>query len=166
MLLKQKNLFSKEECDLIISLEKTDKKDWHFYDRKYESLAIIKTDTTEWIFNKLKNFFEDETGIKIISDKNLIHFHTFTKDDKFELHDDIRDDRVYSVGVCLNNDFDGGEFIVYNPLKINLNKEIGNTYIFDVRIKHQVRKVKEGVRYSLLWFLQKKHLKFKTEKLL
>lgn len=163
MLLKQKNLFSKEECDLIISLQKTDKKDWHFSDRKYESLAIVKDHTNEWIFTKLKNFFEEQTGVKIIRDKNLIHFHTFEIGDKFDLHNDDRDDRVYTVGVCLNDNFDGGEFVVYNPLKVDINKEVGNSYIFDVRIKHQIKKVKSGIRYSLLWFLQKEHLKFESK---
>jgi hypothetical protein len=70
------------------------------------------------------------------------------------------------VGVLLNNDFEGGDFKLYNPNEIILDKVIGNTYLFDVRIDHEITSILEGERYSLLWFLQSEHVKFDINKLL
>jgi predicted 2-oxoglutarate/Fe(II)-dependent dioxygenase YbiX len=62
----------------------------------------------------------------------------------------------------LNDDFQGGDFKLYNPNEYTLNKVIGNAYIFDARIDHEITPVLNGERYSLLWFLQKDHLTKKT----
>jgi hypothetical protein len=43
-----------------------------------------------------------------------------------------------------------------------LNKQVGNTYIFDAKIDHEITPVLSGERYSLLWFLQKDNLITKT----
>ena len=69
---------------------------------------------------------------------------------------------MFAVGVLLNDDFEGGDFKLYNPNDYTLNKLIGNTYIFDTRIDHEITPILNGERYSLLWFLQKDHLTKKT----
>ena len=92
--------------------------------------------------------------------------HKFTKGDWFGKHNDIRDNRLYAVGVLLNDNFEGGNFTLYNPNEIILNKIIGNTYIFDVGIEHEIAPILEGERYSLLWFLQNEHIKTETNKLI
>ena len=166
MLIKQKQLFSKEECDLIINLYKINFQNWNKLDRSYNSYTIQYNETTNWIFDKLKYFFESETNIKIIQNKAQIHFHKFIKNDWFGKHNDARDDRVYAVGVLLNDDFNGGDFKMYNPNEIILNKIIGNTYLFDVKIEHEITEILKGERYSLLWFLQNKHIKFNQNKLI
>lgn len=162
MLLKQKQLFSKEECDLIINLSKINFQNWNKFDRSYNSYAIENTENTNWIFDKLKKYVESENEIKIKTIKKQIHFHTFVKGDWFGKHNDVRDDRIYAVGVLLNDNFDGGDFKMYNPNEIILDKVIGNTYLFDVRIEHEITPILEGERYSLLWFLQNTNVKIPT----
>ena len=76
------------------------------------------------------------------------------------------DNRVYAVGVLLNDEFDGGNFKLYNPNEILLNKITGNTYVFDVRVEHEITPILNGERYSLLWFIQEEHIKFNVNKLL
>ena len=166
MILKEKILFSKEECESIISYNETHITNWRMGDRKYNSQPIIYSLETKWLFDKLKTFVETETNIKIIKIKEKIHFHKFIKGDWFGKHNDIRDNRVYAVGVLLNDDFTEGDFKLYNPNEIILNKVIGNTYIFDVRIEHEITPILDGERYSLLWFLQTEHIKFDVNKLL
>ena len=102
----------------------------------------------------MKDFVERETNIEIRTIKKTIHFHKFTKGDWFGKHNDVRDNRLYAVGVLLNDDFSGGDFKLYNPNEIILNKVIGNTYLFDVRIDHEITPILDGERYSLLWFLE------------
>ena len=118
------------------------------------------------LFDKLKKFFEEQADIQIKKNKEVIHFHKFVKDDWFGKHKDFRDNRLYAVGVLLNDDFRGGDFKLYNPNEIILDKVIGNTYLFDVRIDHEITPILQGERYSLLWFLQNEHIKIETNKLI
>jgi hypothetical protein len=166
MILKQKMLFSKEECESIISYNNTQITNWIMDDRKYNSQPINYSLDTKWLFDKLNDFVETETNIGIRTIKKTIHFHKFTKGDWFDKHNDVRDRRLYAVGVLLNDDFEGGDFKLYNPNQIILDKVIGNTYLFDVKIEHEITPILEGERYSLLWFLQNEHIKIETNKLI
>jgi hypothetical protein len=166
MILKEKILFSKEECESIISYNDTHITNWLMGDRKYNSQPINYSLETKWLFDKLKEFVEENTDIKIKKIKETIHFHKFTKDDWFGKHNDIRDNRLYAVGVLLNDTFKGGDFKLYNPNEIILDKVIGNTYLFDVRIDHEITPILKGERYSLLWFLENEHIKIETNKLI
>jgi hypothetical protein len=166
MLIKQKHFFNKEECDLILNLIKTNPQNWNFKDRNFNSTAIDYSIETSWLFDKLKSFVEIETDIQIRKIKKQIHFHTFKEGDWFAKHNDVRDGRLYAIGVLLNDDFEGGDFKLYNPNEIILDKVIGNTYIFDVRIEHEITPILQGERYSLLWFLQNEHIKIETNKLI
>jgi len=166
MILKEKILFSKEECESIISYNENHITNWLMSDRKYNSQPINYSLETKWLFEKLKDFVERETSIEIRTIKKTIHFHKFTKGDWFEKHNDVRDNRLYAVGVLLNDNFSGGDFKLYNPNEIILDKVIGNTYLFDVRIDHEITPILEGERYSLLWFLENEHVKIETNKLI
>jgi predicted 2-oxoglutarate/Fe(II)-dependent dioxygenase YbiX len=161
----QELLFTKEECESIIINNNTDITNWKMEDRNYISQSINYSLETNWLFNKLKTFVEENIDIKIKTLKKTIHFHKFTKGDWFGKHNDVRDNRVYAIGVLLNDTFDGGEFKLYTPNEILLNKTVGNSYIFDVTTLHEITPILEGERYSLLWFLQKEHIKFNANKL-
>lgn len=165
-LLNQKILFSREECESIILYNDAHITNWKMNDRKYNSQPINHSLETNWLFHKLKKFVEENTDIKIKTIKETIHFHKFTKDDWFGKHNDDRDNRIYAVGVLLNDNFEGGDFKLYNPIEQTLNKVVGNTYLFDVRIEHEITPILNGERFSLLWFLQKENIKFDINKLL
>jgi hypothetical protein len=165
MLLEQEQIFSKEECVEIIDLEKLNHTKWSsLNDRHYDSYGIFYNVDTKWIFDKLTEFFERKSGAKIITIKDEIHFHKFIKGDWFDRHNDVRERRFFAVGVLLNDDFEGGDFIMYNDEKNIITKTIGNTYIFDVNIEHEVTPMLNGTRYSLLWFLQNEHIKMNKNK--
>jgi hypothetical protein len=161
----QKILFSKEECDDIINIHKVNSQKWKNYDREYKSFSIILNGETEWIFYKMKNFFEDESGLLMETIKNEVHFHVFETNDWFGVHNDARNNRLFSLGVLLNDDFDGGEFNLYRQgEEIVLEKKVGNTYIFDAAISHEVTPIQCGIRYSLIWFIQNDNVKTKPTK--
>ena len=65
MILKEKILFSKEECESIISYNDTYITNWLMGDRKYNSQPINYSLETNWLFDKLKDFVETETNIEI-----------------------------------------------------------------------------------------------------
>jgi hypothetical protein len=166
MILIQKILFTNDECKLIQNCYKNNKQVWNYLDRNYESESIQYTEETKWIFDKLKYFFESETKIKITNLKKVIHFHKFTNGDRFERHTDIRDNRVYSIGVLLNDNFEGGDFKLYNSDEYTINKKTGNTYIFDSSLEHEITPILSNKRYSLIWFLQNENIKLETNKLI
>jgi hypothetical protein len=165
-MIKQNKLFSKEECQSIIFYGGNNITDWNNNDRKYNSQPITYSLETKWLFDKLKTFFEEQSNIRIKKNKEVIHFHKFVKGDWFGKHNDIRENRLYAIGVLLNDNFEGGDFKLYNPNEITLDKVIGNTYLFDVRIDHEITPILKGERYSLLWFLQNEHIKIETNKLI
>ena len=166
MILQEKILFSKEECQSIIFYGSNNITDWNNNDRKYRSQPITYSLETKWLFDKLQTFFEEELNIQIKKNKEVIHFHKFIKGDWFGKHNDVSDGRIYAVGVLLSDDFEGGDFKLYNPGEIILDKVIGNTYLFDVRIDHEIAPILEGERYSLLWFLQNEHVKIGINRLI
>jgi predicted 2-oxoglutarate/Fe(II)-dependent dioxygenase YbiX len=166
MILKEKILFNQTECKSIIKYATSDYINWKISDREYSSKSIHYSVQTKWLFDKLKTFFELETGLEIIKIKEEIHFHKFVNGNWFDKHNDVRDSRIYAVGVLLNDEFEGGEFKLYNPNEITLNKKIGNSYIFDVRILHEITPIIKNTRYSLLWFLQKEHVQIEINKLI
>jgi Rps23 Pro-64 3,4-dihydroxylase Tpa1-like proline 4-hydroxylase len=159
MLISQRIIFNENECATILSIIKKNEINWFAADRKYNSYDLNLNPKTEWIFDRLKIFVENEIDLKIRKIKELIHFHKYTIGDYFNIHNDDRDNRLYSVGVLLNDTFVGGDFKLYNTDEVVLNKIIGNAYIFDVRIKHEITQIVNGERYSLLWFLQNEHIK-------
>lgn len=167
MLLIQETLFSENECNEIINIYlKNTKRQWDMGDRKYQSYQINYNEETKWIFDKLYSFFEIKTGIKLKSMKTQIHFHKYEIGDWFDIHDDTRQNRLFTVGTILNNKYDGGILKLYNPDEFIINNQIGNSYIFDVKIKHEVLPVLDGIRYSILWFLQEQHFEHKINKII
>ena len=43
--------------------------------------------------------------------------------------------------------------------KISLNKTTGNCYLFDVRLEHEIKKITNGERHSLILFLGGENMK-------
>jgi hypothetical protein len=166
MILKEKILFNKEECESIINDTSGHIRIWDKNDRRYNSQTIQYSENTKWIFDKLKTFFEEETGLAILKLKEIIHFHKFKEYNWFDKHNDVTDNRLYAVGVLLNDNFFGGDFKMYDKNNTILNKKIGNTYVFDVRLEHEITPITNGERYSLLWFLQNEHIQYITNKLI
>mgnify|MGYP000530581169 FL=1 len=75
MILKEKILFSKDECDYIINLSKEldEVKPYGYKDNvnnenlkiSYSVWALDRDDKTQWIFDKIYTYFENETSLKI-----------------------------------------------------------------------------------------------------
>ena len=98
-MITQKVLFNEIECEKIMNLKKINIRNWVNNDRNYESQSIDFNNNTEWIFNKLKVFFEQSTDFKIIKNKDTIHYHNFKKGNWFGLHNDIRENRLFFIKI-------------------------------------------------------------------
>ena len=163
MTLKEKILFSKEECDYIINLSKEldELKPYGYKDSvdnekitiRYCVWVINRNDKTQWIFNKIHTYFENETNLKIKKELDKIYIHKYIEGQKFEKHaDTYYKTQIHNVGVCLNNNYDGGEFVLYNP-ELILPKKQGSIYTFLSARMHEVKEILNGERWSIIGFL-------------
>jgi len=166
MLINQKVLFNESECQLIIDLNKTNLKQWNTNEYKYNSMGILYSNETKWIFDRLKEYFVSQTNVNIVSLKEEIHFHTYKIGDSFLRHNDAKKNRIYGVGVLLNEEFMGGDFIFYDKNPEIINKIKGNSYVFDVITNHEIKPIINGIRHSLLWFLDNNNIKISKTNLL
>jgi predicted 2-oxoglutarate/Fe(II)-dependent dioxygenase YbiX len=61
------------------------------------------------------------------------------------------------VGAKLNNDFEGGKLLTYNP-DGELATESGVLYKMDSEVLHEVTEITKGTRYSFVYFINYKDL--------
>lgn len=82
-----------------------------------------------------------------------VTFLIYKEGDFFGLHtDDVinygtsKKQIIYTGGYLLNNNFTGGDFIIDG--KTNTSN-VGELFLFERHLKHEVLKVNSGIRYSL-----------------
>jgi hypothetical protein len=168
--------FTKEECntiiDLSLELEGTNRDvNSKNIERPSENISytyynIYKNKKVEWIFDRITDYLAHEKNIEVIKPFDIIHLHKYLVGNKFNRHRDIYyPNQVLNVGVCLNDDYDGGDFILYNPTQLIPKKE-GFIYSFKNTTEHEVKEITKGIRYSLITFLYKDNLKNNNKNLL
>jgi len=151
----QTKLFSKEQCDYIINSQKENLQFWEKSDRNYISESLYLNDENKHLFLELNGLVEKNTNAKILSFKNEAHFHTYKLGGYFAKHKDNNNHRVYSVGIILNDDFEGGNLIIYNNnSETKIDNIVGNAFFFESKFKHEVTPITKGVRFSLIYFLE------------
>lgn len=163
--------FTEQECDTIISFSNELKEtvrdgESASVDRprkriSYSHYTINRNEHTQWIFDRLNEYLEKVDNMKVIKDLDILHLHKYNEGNEFVKHRDIYyDNQVRNIGICLNDDYEGGEFIVYEP-KETLPKEKGSIYTFKNTRLHEVTKITKGVRWAIIGFL--KHENFGTQ---
>lgn len=156
--------FTKDECEQIINLSKTLKKverDESPRPISYDFYSIGWNENTRWIFDRMDSYFTETTGIKVVKSLDAIHLFDYSVGDRFGKHRDIYyPGQVWNIGVCLNEDYEGGDFALYNPNKI-LPKITGSIYTFECKQEHEVLEVTKGNRWSLIGFYFYEHLDLK-----
>lgn len=162
----QEKIFSIEECIQILKIKKEDSRKWKSLDRNYNSESISLSKKTEWIFDRIKTFFEKNTLHTLLNLNPIIHFHTYDVNGDFKKHNDFINGRLYILGVILNVDYDGGELIVYDDIDVcKIKKEIGNTFLFETKLNHEVTHIESGIRYTIIWFIHDKEIFFSKKTL-
>ena len=166
-LFKQKVLFTEEECENILKTYSSLSPHGSIKNSKsaYMWQNLHKVENW-WVLERLINWIESETGHKIEWNSNRsvdeFYFQTYKKGDKFEKHADNKYGRLYTVGLLLNNKFEGGNFLVdVTPNNSVLFKNvIGNCYIIESMLKHELEEITEGERHIILVFFKNSQIKF------
>lgn len=153
--------FNKDECNEIIELSKILKgtrRDEYPRKIKYTFYSIPYEEKYHWIFDRLNQYFTETTGIEVVGNLEALHLFDYEKGDQFKRHKDVYyDGQIHNIGVCLNDDYEGGDFKLYKP-EVTLPKQRGEIYTFPCHREHEVLEVIEGHRWSLIGFYFYKHL--------
>lgn len=164
--------FSKEECNTIITLSDIFKAKhsstlFKREDFNYYYHVVIRNENTQWIFNRLSDFLKEEYPNNKLYEMPEIYLHRYLSGNEFAKHNDSTNhpDQLLNIGVCLNDDYDGGEFIAYNPFEI-LPKIPGTIYTMKSYREHEVKKIIKGERWSLILFLNKNNLNIANSNLI
>ncbi len=138
-------LNSKDWSDLYMVQNETWKKNSWFYINDITEFSFIK----EIIYNDLKNVD------KSYKCSEWITLLIYEKGDFFGLHKDdyleTKDRTVFSGGYLLNDDYEGGEFIIDGK---KLEAGVGELFMFDRKYEHEIKPLKNGMRYSLHFGVQ------------
>jgi hypothetical protein len=164
--------FTKDECNTIINLSlelESINRDANSknIERPSENITytyynIYKNEKVEWIFNRITDYLIYEKNVEVIKPFDIIHLHKYLSGNKFQRHRDIYyPNQLMNVGVCLNDDYEGGEFILYNPTQ-SIPKKRGLIYSFKNTTEHEVKEITKGIRYSLILFLYKDNVRLKN----
>ena len=163
----KKIMFSKKECNDIINLSKLfEIKNSNVYFKneneiKYNVWNISKNKNTQWIFDRMFDYFTNTTGIEITKQINILHLHNYKIGNKFIKHRDNQyPGQLHNIGVCLNDDYEGGEFVLYEPEEV-LPKKQGEIYTFPSLRMHEVKEITSGERWSIISFLYVENLNIK-----
>ena len=174
-MIQYEKIFTKEECEKIINFSQNTTEDINFDfsnypNGKYEKNRIVfgdvashnvyiidNNENTEWMFNKLINWFSEKSGVKF--NKEIKHqsctLHNYIIGDNFSKHIDLSkgfEERRYNLGIQLNEEYDGGEYICYdkNGDSIVLPKETGTALFYHCRVPHEIKEITKGNRWSIV----------------
>jgi len=123
-------------------------------DYKFRTLRI-STDT-KWVFDRMYKAFYSLTGIEVKKPVSEIYIHNYTTGSYFLKHTDVPT-KIWNIGASLNDDYEGGDFIVYNPYTV-LPRERGSIYCFESQKEHEVLPITSGERWSMILFLEQGHI--------
>lgn len=148
--------FTEEECKKIIDLSNSlelNVRDESPRPISYNFYSIGWNEESKWIFDRLDLYFTDITGIEVIKSLDAVHLFDYSVGDRFVRHRDIYyHNQIHNIGVCLNEDYEGGDFVLYEPQYKVLPKKTGQIYTFKHSYEHEVLEVTKGHRWSLIGF--------------
>ena len=142
--------------------------------KKYKCINLPRNKETNWLFQKLLNWFTSVSGVttKDYTDSPveareielLLTIQGYSEGDRFDKHVDIQpgkySNRLYNVGVQLNDDYEGGEFVIWNEKdeEILLPKTAGTAVAYDIRFWHQIKPITSGTRWSIVFPILKNYV--------
>lgn len=125
----------------------------------YYYYTIIRNEYSQWIFDRLSKYLFEFYPKHTVYNYPQIYLHRYPVGCKFDRHNDstTHPDQLVNIGVCLNSNYEGGDFIFYSPNEI-LPKVEGTIYHMNSNRDHEVTEITSGERWSLITFLKENDL--------
>lgn len=141
-----------------------------FHNREYTSSnrTPLQNDAPLWVMERLLGWYETVKQEKFKTYNLELILHRFHIGHYFGKHQDSdyrkKGFRDILIGMSLNSNYEGGEFLVYEKnTPIRVGETPGIPYIFKTDIFHEVKPVTLGTRKSLLVFLYDEDFEGKTK---
>lgn len=147
---------------------------YEHWSKKYKCINLPRNEETHWLFQKLLNWFTSATGLQTkdytdspVEERQfelLLTIQGYSEGDRFDKHVDIQpgaySNRMYNIGVQLNDEYEGGEFVIWNEKdeEIIFPKEAGTAVAYDIRFWHQIKPITSGTRWSIVFPVLKNYL--------
>ena len=167
----EKKIFNSEELNLFreyikklnfsksFVIDSTKKIESSTYRTSTEAIINLDETFSDLILSKLSQY-----GIKSLPSKASILQYNIGNEFKKHIDNGYPNVHRYkTIIIQLSNfdEYDGGNLDVFvDNKKITANKSIGNTIIFNSSLKHTATKITKGVRYCMVFWLEKKHFGF------
>ena len=184
-MIHQKKIFTQEECGQIISFKDIcNNIDNQIYFKKDESIifsenriilnelfsydvyVILNNEETKWMFDKITQWFTQVTNVDFITEIDKCTLHRYGFGDKFAKHIDLNQnfkDRRYNLGIQLNDNYEGGEYICWDEdeNEVMIMKEIGTALCYHSSVPHEIKQITRGERWSIVMPIKTNHIKEK-----
>jgi hypothetical protein len=165
-MIKTERVFTQEECDEIISFNEIYVRDFHTNNSEekqhtilYKANMLPKNPKTNFVYKKLFDFFERVSSFSLYRYPTEVYLMKYEAGDRFVKHVDFKYNRVFSLGIQLNQAYVGGNYKAYmNNQEYIIDKTPGTTYCMEVSTLHEIEEITEGVRYSLVTFVHSSDL--------
>lgn len=123
---------------------------------------ICSNSVQEKLFQCVEHYHDKHKNIAIekISQLDLLKYEKNDYSAGYKFHEDFGStctERHLSISICLNNKYEGGEFVFNLPEEHYIvPQNVGDALIFpsNFMFPHQVNKITKGIRYALIgWVL-------------
>lgn len=169
-MLKEEVLFTREECNHLISLTSNDfKRDLvnvagetiTSNDRtSYSKPVTLEGEIANLMLSKLSSY-----GVCSLPSYMFIIRYEIGQSFKIHRDGDVSDhsNRCQSISIQLNDGYEGGQFIVYDDNKDGhtVSNLVGTTVMFPSHQLHEVKSVVSGVRYAAVLWLSSENIGIK-----
>ena len=174
--IEEKVLLNKEECQTFIDLFESDDCIIDNYNPKYGKtgmLGVIKKDAIpQFIFDRLRSFNIIPFQIKDEMNKSYTFMmHKYGQGDSLVKHRDDSIENYTSIDIERKKRFKTLVFQLSDPSEYSgsnliigdhsVGKERGNVVCFNSNLLHEVTELIEGVRYTLVIWLERKDFDLK-----
>lgn len=129
----------------------------NLFDTKSLGEIICLNAVEEKIFECVYHYKnKHEINISKISQLDILRYDFNEHEAGYKFHEDFgkkATKRHLSISICLNNEYEGGEFVFNIPEgKYTIPQNVGDAVIFpsNFMFPHQVNKITRGTRYALI----------------
>jgi len=172
-MIHQKILFTEEECSYLIKYRNEVKQTMNNggypnrSDINYKQWTISRNETLEFLFGKIVDFIEEVFDVKVTNFHEDAWIYQYEINDGYIMHTDSILNRRFTIGVQLNDEYEGGDLMVdYDGQRIIVNKNIGNCYAFESFLLHGVSPILKGERFNFLTFMFSYNIKHNNKGLI
>jgi hypothetical protein len=152
----RKNLFTKNECNEIISFSENENQWKKKTDGVSYQIFIFKPN--EFISDKIMKYAKEILGLSILT-VNLAVLK-YIEGGYFPRHTDRSEtafnrDFLYNINLKLNDEYEGGEFLLNDNVFL---ADVGDVYHYKSTEFHEVKPITKGTRYTGLFYLRERDI--------